>query len=187
MMDIETISAGGGSVAWVDHGGGLQIGPQSAGAVPGPACYALGGERATVTDAGVVLGLIHPDDYLGGAMHINSQFAQEAIQRDIAAPLSLGVEKWPTVWSRLRTQRWCRLSGPFRVSAVTTSVDFPCLPSAGWPRLRFSYRFNAWHARSGRAAASGVSFRQRACCKRICCMQCNGLLQCPSAVCTGLR
>jgi len=93
MMDIETISAGGGSVAWVDHGGGLQIGPQSAGAVPGPACYALGGERATVTDAGVVLGLIHPDDYLGGAMHINSQFAQEAIQRDIAAPLSLGVEE----------------------------------------------------------------------------------------------
>ena len=67
MIDIRTIGAGGGSIAWIDKGGMLRVGPQSAGAQPGPACYGRGGTEATVTDANVVLGRINPDYFLGGA------------------------------------------------------------------------------------------------------------------------
>ena len=67
MIDIRTIGAGGGSIAWIDKGGMLRVGPQSAGAKPGPACYGAGGTDATVTDANVVLGRINPANFLGGA------------------------------------------------------------------------------------------------------------------------
>jgi N-methylhydantoinase A len=66
MVDINTIGAGGGSVAWLDDGGGLRVGPRSAGADPGPACYGRGGDQATVTDASVVLGYLSPDHFAGG-------------------------------------------------------------------------------------------------------------------------
>ena len=65
-LDIETISAGGGSIAWVDRAGALKVGPDSAGAVPGPACYGQGGSQPTVSDAAVLLGLLDPERYLGG-------------------------------------------------------------------------------------------------------------------------
>ena len=70
MADIHTIGAGGGSIARVDEGGLLQVGPQSAGAVPGPACYGRGGTLPTVTDANLALGRLRPDAFLGGAMHL---------------------------------------------------------------------------------------------------------------------
>ena len=66
MIDIRTIGAGGGSIAWIDKGGMLRVGPQSAGATPGPACYGQGGTEATVTDANLVLGRLNPDYFLGG-------------------------------------------------------------------------------------------------------------------------
>lgn len=87
MLDIETISAGGGSLAWVDPGGALRIGPESAGAVPGPACYGQGGRQATLTDAAVVLGILEPARYLGGDMPLDQALAREAVQREVAAPL----------------------------------------------------------------------------------------------------
>jgi len=65
-IDIQTIGAGGGSIAWVDISGGLHVGPHSAGATPGPACYMQGGENATVTDADLLLGYLNPDYFLGG-------------------------------------------------------------------------------------------------------------------------
>ena len=92
-LDIETISAGGGSVARVDVGGGLRVGPDSAGAEPGPACYAKGGEQATVTDAAVTLGILDPAEYLGGEMTIDPVLAHRAIERDIAGPLGIGIEE----------------------------------------------------------------------------------------------
>lgn len=90
-VDIHTIGAGGGSIASVDEGGLLSVGPQSAGAVPGPACYGRGGDRATTTDADVVLGYLDPDSFLNGQMALDKKAAEEAIRRDVAEPLGLGV------------------------------------------------------------------------------------------------
>ena len=78
MLDIHTVGAGGGSIAYVDSGGSLRVGPESAGASPGPACYGVG-ERPTVTDAHVVLGRIAPDQLVGGAMHLDAARAEKAV------------------------------------------------------------------------------------------------------------
>ena len=80
MFDIKTVGAGGGSVAMLDAGGALRVGPRSAGAVPGPACYARGGTESTVTDANLVLGRIVPDQFLGGAMRVDEALARAAIE-----------------------------------------------------------------------------------------------------------
>lgn len=90
MLDIHTVGAGGGSLARVDAGGHLKVGPQSAGASPGPVCYGLGNEEPTVTDANVVLGVQHPTHLLGGRMQIDRGRAEAAIAR-LAARLGLDV------------------------------------------------------------------------------------------------
>ena len=92
-LDIETISAGGGSIAWVDVGGALRVGPSSAGAVPGPACYGQGGTDATVTDAAVVLGILDPKEFLGGDIPLYPDRAREAVERSVAEPLGLTLEE----------------------------------------------------------------------------------------------
>jgi N-methylhydantoinase A len=89
MVDVTSIGAGGGSIAWVD-GRRLRIGPQSAAAAPGPACYGLGGEEPTVTDADVVLGYLSPDRFLGGRMKLHPGRAEAAIRRRVADPLFKG-------------------------------------------------------------------------------------------------
>lgn len=91
MLDIETISAGGGSIAYVDLGGALRVGPRSAGAEPGPACYGLGGTAATMTDAAVVLGILHPAEFLGGEMPLHADLAHAAIEGAVAQPLGIDV------------------------------------------------------------------------------------------------
>ena len=88
MVDMHTIGAGGGSIAWIDQGGLLQVGPESAGADPGPACYGKGGQRPTVTDANVVLGRLRPDAFLGGNMQLDINAARNAIDT-IAQPLGM--------------------------------------------------------------------------------------------------
>ncbi len=93
MLDIHTIGAGGGSIAWIDAGGALRVGPQSAGANPGPVCYGLGGEEPTVTDANLVLGRLDPSYYLGGEFQLCPEAARSAIVRKIAQPLHLTVEE----------------------------------------------------------------------------------------------
>jgi N-methylhydantoinase A len=80
MIDVHTIGAGGGSVAHVDEGGAFRVGPRSAGAMPGPACYGLGGEEPTITDANVVLGRIDPERFLGGEMRLDRDRAVQAVQ-----------------------------------------------------------------------------------------------------------
>ena len=87
MIDISEVGAGGGSIAWFDRGHALKVGPQSAGAVPGPACYAMGGELATVTDANVVLGFINPLALAGGTVPINAARAHDAVNTHVAQPL----------------------------------------------------------------------------------------------------
>ncbi len=91
MVDMHTIGAGGGSLASVDAGGLLQVGPESAGACPGPACYAQGGRQATVTDANLVLGRLRADAFLGGRMRLDEGAAREAVAV-VARDLGLGVE-----------------------------------------------------------------------------------------------
>ena len=80
-IDLVTIGAGGGSIAWIDDGGMLRVGPRSAGAVPGPACYGGGGTEATVTDANVVLGRIDPSYFLGGTVRLDPSLAHAALER----------------------------------------------------------------------------------------------------------
>ena len=93
MVEMRTIGAGGGSIAGTDTAGGLYVGPESAGAAPGPACYDRGGKRPTVTDANVTLGRIDPLHFLGGAMRLNTTAAQQAVTRDVAVPLKLDLEE----------------------------------------------------------------------------------------------
>jgi N-methylhydantoinase A/oxoprolinase/acetone carboxylase beta subunit len=93
MLDVNAIGSGGGSIAWIDDGGGLRVGPESAGADPGPACYDRGGREATVTDAAVVLGYLNPDNFAGGTLGLDKQLAVAAVQERIADPLSMSVEE----------------------------------------------------------------------------------------------
>lgn len=92
MLGIHTIGAGGGSIGWLDEGGLLRMGPQSAGADPGPACYALGGTLPTCTDADLVLGYLNPGFFAGGKIELDADAARNAIRRHIAEPLGMDVE-----------------------------------------------------------------------------------------------
>jgi len=87
VIDISEVGAGGGSIAWLDKAGSLKVGPESAGAVPGPVCYGAGNQQPTVTDANVVLGYLNPQALAGGAVPIQSALASRALEEKIAAPL----------------------------------------------------------------------------------------------------
>ncbi len=92
-VDVKSIGAGGGSIAWVDKGGALHVGPKSAGSEPGPACYMKGGIEPTVTDANVLLGYINPDFFLGGRMKIDSSLSYKAVKDKIADTLKITVKE----------------------------------------------------------------------------------------------
>ncbi|MBM3607150.1 MAG: hydantoinase/oxoprolinase family protein [Alphaproteobacteria bacterium] len=91
MIDIFEVGTGGGSIAWLDEGGALHVGPRSAGAEPGPACYGRGGDQPTVTDANLVLGRLDAERFLGGEMALDVKAAHAAIESKIAKPLGLSV------------------------------------------------------------------------------------------------
>jgi N-methylhydantoinase A len=91
-IDVDTLSNGGGSIAWVDIGGALRVGPLSAGAVPGPACTGRGGSEPTVTDAALVLGWLGAEDYLGGEIKLDVDLARAAIGRHVAENLGISIE-----------------------------------------------------------------------------------------------
>jgi len=95
LLEVKSIGTGGGSIAWLNQtfGNRLEVGPASAGSMPGPACYGLGGTRATVTDADVVLGYLNPDNFLGGRMELEAAESSRAIRRSIAEPMGISVEQ----------------------------------------------------------------------------------------------
>jgi len=93
MVDVTAIGSGGGSIAWIDGAGSLKVGPHSAAANPGPACYGRGGTLPTVTDASVVLGFIDPANFAGGRLTLQPELAFEAIERIVAGPLGMTVEQ----------------------------------------------------------------------------------------------
>jgi N-methylhydantoinase A len=92
VVDIVEVGTGGGSIAWIDAGGGLKVGPISAGSAPGPVCYGKGGVEPTITDANLVLGRLDAENFLGGQMRLDLDGAREAIRKRIAEPLNLSVE-----------------------------------------------------------------------------------------------
>ena len=92
MIQVETLGAGGGSIGWIDSLGILQVGPQSAGSQPGPACYGQGGEEPTTSDANLVLGYLNPDGLLGGKLPLSVEKARAAM-RKVAEPLGLTIEQ----------------------------------------------------------------------------------------------
>jgi N-methylhydantoinase A len=93
MIQVETLGAGGGSIGWIDELGLLQVGPQSAGSDPGPACYGQGGTEPTTTDANIVLGYLNPDGLVGGRLPLDLEKAEAAIRRHVAEPLGISLEK----------------------------------------------------------------------------------------------
>ena len=88
-IDLAEVGAGGGSIIWIDAGGSMQVGPHSAGALPGPLCYDLGGTEPTVTDANVILGYLNPDYLVGGSLRLNAAKSQAVFEEAIAKPLGL--------------------------------------------------------------------------------------------------
>jgi len=90
MVEMHTIGAGGGSIAWIDEGGGIRVGPQSAGAYPGPACYGYG-KNPTVTDGNMIMGYLNPKNFLGGEMEISREKSEQAMKEKIAGPTGMSV------------------------------------------------------------------------------------------------
>jgi N-methylhydantoinase A len=130
-LDMTTISAGGGSIAWLDGGGFLTIGPHSAGADPGPACYGRGGTRPTVTDADLVCGYLNPDYFLGGAQTLDAVAAAEALRTHIADPLKMSLHDAAAGIRRIVDMR---MADEIRVFAAKRGVDltaFTLLPFGG--------------------------------------------------------
>ncbi|MCC6887734.1 MAG: hydantoinase/oxoprolinase family protein [Hyphomicrobiales bacterium] len=130
-LDMSSISAGGGSIAWVDGGGFLNVGPQSAGADPGPACYGRGGARPTVTDADVVCGYLNPGYFLGGAQTLDVAAARAALQEHVATPLKMDVLAAAVGIQRIVDMR---MADEVRVFAAKRGVDlstFTLLPVGG--------------------------------------------------------
>lgn len=119
MVDMHTIGAGGGSLASLDSGGLLQVGPESAGAMPGPACYGQGGQRATVTDANLVLGRLRADAFLGGGMRLDVQAAVDACTR-LAQPLGMSVQQLAAGIIRLADEH---MAQALRVMSVQRGID----------------------------------------------------------------
>jgi len=119
MVDMHTIGAGGGSIAYVDSGGMLQVGPESAGAAPGPACYDQGGECPTVTDANLLLGRLRADAFLGGEMQLN-ELAARRTMRSIAKPLGLSPEQAAEGVVRIANEHMVHA---LRVMSVQRGID----------------------------------------------------------------
>jgi len=146
VIDIRAIGAGGGSIARV-QAGLLRVGPDSAGAMPGPACYGRGGKLATVTDADLVLGILDPDNFLGGRMKLDFQGATAAIREQVAEPLGMSVEAAAARCAKSR-------SGAATIRAISCCSP-PAAPvqpivSAMAPSLAcraFSFRPPAWRTR----------------------------------------
>ena len=132
MIEITTIGAGGGSIAFVDKSGLLQVGPDSAGSDPGPVCYGLGNDRPTVTDANLVLGRINADRPIGGKLdRLDVKAARSAIAREIAEPLGLGIEAAAEAILKLAN---AKMAGAIRLVSIEKGHDpakFAAMPFGG--------------------------------------------------------
>ncbi len=131
MLDIHTIGAGGGSIGWLDEGGLLRMGPQSAGADPGPACYSKGGELPTTTDANVVLGYLDPSFFAGGKMSLDVEAARRAIEEHIARPMGLSVEEAAAGMYRVACNNMAQGIREVTIKRGFDPREFPVIPAGG--------------------------------------------------------
>jgi N-methylhydantoinase A len=132
-IDIDSIGAGGGSIAWIDSGGGVHIGPESAGADPGPVCYGRGGTRPTVTDCNLLLGYVDPDSFLGGRFKLDVRAAEHAVEEHLARPL--GVPLLEAAWT-VRAVANALMAQAMRIMTVERGYDprelaYMCYGGAG--------------------------------------------------------
>ena len=131
MLDIHTIGAGGGSIGWLDEGGLLRMGPQSAGADPGPACYGKGGTLPTTTDANVVLGYLDPEFFAGGKMKLDVAAARAAIETHIARPMGLTVEEAAAGMYRVACNNMAQGVREVTIKRGFDPREFPIIPAGG--------------------------------------------------------
>lgn len=155
MMDINSVGAGGGSIVSVDESNRLRIGPESAGSIPGPACYGNGGDAATVTDAVLVLGLLNPHQFMGGKIHLDTNAAKKVIQTHIAAPLGLTIEDAALVAYRVAAAKMADTArlviaqqglDPRRFSLVAAGGAFPLFAALIADELKLAEVLIPWHA-----------------------------------------
>jgi N-methylhydantoinase A len=130
-LDLTTISAGGGSIAWIDRGGFLCVGPQSAGAAPGPACYGKGGEDPAVTDADIALGYLNPGYFLGGSQTLDKEASEKALEEKIAKPLGMSVREAAAGIRRIVDLRMADEVKVFGAKRGVDPQDFCLLPFGG--------------------------------------------------------
>lgn len=119
-VDVKSIGAGGGSIVWIDSGGLLRVGPRSAGADPGPACYGRGGAESTITDAAVVLGWIDPGYFLGGRLTLHAEAARAVIGRKVAERLGMSVEEAAYAAMTVATEN---IVGAIREITIAKGID----------------------------------------------------------------
>ncbi|NMG16371.1 hydantoinase/oxoprolinase family protein [Aromatoleum bremense] len=131
MLDIHTIGAGGGSIGWLDEGGLLRMGPQSAGADPGPACYGKGGKLPATTDANVVLGYLDPEFFAGGKMKLDVEAARAAIDEHIATPMGLTVEEAAAGMYRVACNNMAQGVREVTIKRGFDPREFPFIPAGG--------------------------------------------------------
>ena len=131
MLDIHTIGAGGGSIGWLDEGGLLRMGPQSAGADPGPACYGKGGTLPATTDANVVLGYLDPNYFAGGRMKLDVAAARQAIETHIAKPMGLSIEEAAAGMYRVACNNMAQGVREVTIKRGFDPREFPFIPAGG--------------------------------------------------------
>jgi N-methylhydantoinase A len=131
MLDIHTIGAGGGSIGWIDQGGLLRMGPQSAGADPGPACYGRGGTLPTTTDANLVLGYLDAGYFAGGRIRLDVEAARRAIEQHIARPMGLSIEQAAAGMYRVACNNMAQGIREVTIKRGFDPREFPVIPGGG--------------------------------------------------------
>ena len=131
MVDVHTVGAGGGSIGWRDAGGALRVGPRSAGAEPGPACYGRGGSEPTVTDANLLLGYLDADSTLAGGVELDAEAAERGGRRARRRARPRAARRPPRGSSGSPTRRWSGRCGWSRSSAGSTRARFALMPFGG--------------------------------------------------------
>jgi len=129
-VDVFAVGAGGGSIAWFDPIGLLKVGPKSAGAAPGPACYGKGGTEPTVTDAYVVCGYLNPDNFVGGAMKLDRQLAEQAVEK-VATQLRVGLQEAAEAILDIATANMITALLPMMTKRGVDPRDFALIPFGG--------------------------------------------------------
>jgi N-methylhydantoinase A len=138
-VDVSTIGAGGGTIAWIDKAGALRSGPQSAGAVPGPAAYGTGGEEPTNTDANLVLGRLNPATFLGGDLKLDMDLARQAVKRKIADRLSMTLEQAAEGILRVANANMVDATGLISVERGHDPRDFALIAFGGAGPVHAAY------------------------------------------------